>query len=209
MAYINSSTDSYVKEVVQQKKEEAFQQLKEGFNEMQIFALSKGFKEPQVLDPEFGEHTLIGVAALIQKNKAKTTQQALGMIQGLNHNETHAVVFQNLSKSEVKNIKAHTVVAIDTLQGLGMPSAEAFDEVKGLDAPETTKAVAKVSSSLTSQVSTDLDAKKHSTTKTIAFLQGLLAQPQTPDTAKGESLRKNNRETARNKYKSKKPRRKQ
>jgi hypothetical protein len=190
--------------------EEAFERLK-GLDEIKTLAIVElGFTRDQVLYPNFGEHTVLGTVALIKSKKAKTSQKALGMIQGLNHFQTHGVVFDNLTQNQVKDpdFGVHTVLDMNALQKLGLTSTEAFNKLKGLNAPETTKVATEVFSSLINKVSTHLNDKKHSTSKIIASLLGL-AQPQLPDDARGESLRKNGKETTKNlpEKKSRKPRR--
>ena len=157
---------------------QAFQRLK-GLDEIQTLAIVElDLTRDQVLSLNFGKHTVLGIVALIKSKKAKTAQKAFKMIQDLNHSQTHGVVFDNLNKNQVKGFDfgIRTVIDMNTLQELGLTSVEAF------------KIVTEVPSSLINDFLTNLDVKKHSTSKTIASLL-CLAQAQIPvTTKKGKSV---------------------
>ena len=86
------------------ESQKPFKSLK-GLNKWQQIAMFEfGFDNSEVLSKEFGEHTVIGIAALMKKGK--TAREALKMVRGLNKFQTHGVAFENLTRNQVKDINS-------------------------------------------------------------------------------------------------------
>lgn len=96
-----------------------------------------GLNRQQVSTPNFGEHTLHGIANLRAHNPNLSIQNAFNIIVGLNPIQVHGITFMNLTRDQVEapNFDQHTLNAISRLivqQRAGNTRA-AFEMVRGLD----------------------------------------------------------------------------
>jgi hypothetical protein len=95
----------------------------------------------QVRTQNFGAHILLGMASITKHEVGKTNQEAFNTIQGLDHFQTHGVIYDKLSRNQVldANFGAHTVVGMSVLlkTGRAQNNQKAYQMLQGLDTFQT------------------------------------------------------------------------
>jgi hypothetical protein len=121
--------------------QEAFVTLR-GLNGSQILGITQyQMTREDVLEAEYGAHTLSGITNLVQQNPSIGFAQAAEMLRGLNAYQVEGVVRFNLTTNEVRtqNYGLHTNDAINRLRGFRRVRSfqRALQLVGGLNAVQT------------------------------------------------------------------------